>query len=228
MCVRFVIPAAFAVIASLTALNAQSLELATVPFNEEVLPEARISGGLIRGVQRQGPPEEEITMAANIPAAWAGETVCSRVVAVDGLYEAANEYRVPQSWPGGQAAIPYPTLYPDKLLGVVQNAIGVRLSRGMCNGPAEELALARWNHADQASAAMLVNSFQADAVYAYVGDATTPVRCAPVALDGRSAYDTRCPLGEVDASGATEVKILRIVKGKAVPPTSIILWFSGT
>lgn len=87
--------------------------------------------------------------------------------------------------------------------------------------------MARWNRGDGASAAILVNSFQADAVFAYVGDSTIPVRCDPVTLDGRSAYDTRCPLANVHAAGATEVQLLRIVKGKAVPPTSIILWFPG-
>ena len=227
MLVRFIIPATLFMISSMAPLKAETLELATNPFNEEVQPAARISGNLITGVQRQGPSAEEITMAAIIPAAWAGETVCVRVVAVDGLYESVNEYLVADDWPGGQADFPYPTRYAEKLSWVAQNEIGIRLSRGVCDGPAEEATLARWNRGEKAPAAMLVNSFQADAVFAYVGDSTTPVRCEPITLDGRSAYDTRCPLDDVKATGATEVQLLRIVKGKTAPPTSIILWFPG-
>lgn len=206
---------------------ADTLELATKPFREAVLPSARISGSLVVGVQKQGEFVTDITLEAFVPEAWAGATLCARVVSVNGLYEAANEYRVAQDWTGGVAQLPYPTVHPDRLSQMERNEIAIRLSRGACNGIPEEATIAVWNQGHGASQNLLINSFQAEAVFLYVGDTAVPIRCEPITLGGKSAYDTKCPIEPLPSDGPLAVEILRIVNGQAAPPTTIGLWVGG-
>lgn len=204
--------------------SAQTLDHATGPkaFRETVLEAARISGSLLVGAQNQGPSEDGVSLGAHVPGAWAGETVCSRVATVDGLYEAANPYRVPDDWSGGSADIPHPTAHTDRLTGQPRDAIGVRVSRGACDVRPEEFAIGRWGEATP-EVSLLINSLNADAVFAYVGDG--PVRCDPVELHGRSAYDTRCDLSGIAADGRAELQLLRVTDGSAMPPVELVLWF---
>lgn len=207
---------------SSAALKAQSLSLATDPFNEVVREGALISGHLVTGVQNRGAPGDEVKLQANIPAAWAGEIVCSRVVSVDGLYEASNEYSVENDWPGGIATLPYPTRQPDVLSGRASDAISVRVSRSNCNSEAKEATLASWGDA-QSEPALLVNSFQADALFAYYND-LAPVRCMPITLEGRSAYDMRCPMVDETLAGRVDVELFRIVGGNPAPKSHLVIW----
>lgn len=208
-----------------TEVKAETLALATAPdFFEELLPAARISGSLVAGVQHQGPSGDAVTVAANVPAAWAGEVACTRVISIDGTYEATNEYTVPADWSGGEATLDYPTLHGDFLKGTQADGIGLRVSRGYCDGMAEEITIASWNDGAGDPPAILVNSFQADVVFAYIGETVVPVRCTPVALEGRSAFDVRCPIEIVPNETPVKVEILRVTDGQASPPTSLLLW----
>ena len=212
-----------ALLTMVSEASAQSLEHATGPeaFSETVLEAARISGSILVGAQNQGPSGGAIRLGAHVPAAWAGEVVCSRVATVDGLYEAANPYLVPEDWTGGPADIPHPTRHADRLAEQPQDAIGVRVSRGGCNVRPEEVAVGLWGEAT-GEVSLLVNGLNADAVFAYIDD--SPVRCDPVELHGRSAYDTRCDLSGVAAGGRAELQLLRVTDGSAMPPTELVLW----
>lgn len=215
----------FLAIVSATGVKAETLALATAPdFFEELLPAARISGSLVAGVQHQGPSGDAMTVAANVPAAWAGEVACARVISIDGTYEATNEYTVPADWSGGEATLDYPTLHGDFLKGMQLDGIGLRVSRGYCNGMAEEITISSWNDGARNPPAILVNSFQADIVFAYIGETVIPVRCSPVALEGRAAFDVRCPIEVMPGELSVEVEILRVTDGQPSPPTSLLLW----
>ncbi|MBJ3763354.1 hypothetical protein ILP92_11415 [Maribius pontilimi] len=210
---------------STTAVKAETLSLATAPdFFEELLPAARISGSLVAGVQLQGPSGDALRVAANVPAAWAGEIACARVISIDGTYEATNEYSVPAGWTGGQATLEYPTLHEEFLQGRKADGIGLRVSRGPCDGKPEEVTISSWNNGAGDTPAILVNSFQADVVFAYIGETSSPVRCTPVALEGRSAFDVRCPIEIIPKTPSVKVEILRVTNGQASPSSSFLLW----
>jgi hypothetical protein len=202
--------------------SAQSLDLASgdTGFRETVLPAARISGSVLVGAQDQG-PSDEVRVGAHIPAAWAGETVCSRVATIDGLYEATNAYLVPGDWTGGSASIPHPTGVPDRLLARPLDTIGVRITRGLCETPPREVAIGLWGQATS-GVALLVNGIGAEGVFAYVDG--QPIRCAPLQMGGRSAFDTRCDLSDLQVGGVTELEIIRVVGGSAMPATELVLW----
>jgi hypothetical protein len=218
-----VILAALTVLIAAPAVKAETLALATEGFREELLPEARISGRLVAGVQHQGPPAGAVSVAAYVPRAWAAGLACARVVSVDGTYEAASVYVVPADWAGGRATLPYPTRYGERLGRAPADGIALRLSKGGCDAPPEELAVADWNDGADRAPAILVNSFQADTVFAYLGQTTQPIQCRPVELDGRSAYDMRCPLEGLSGEGSVTVDLLRVIDGQAAPKTSVIL-----
>lgn len=213
------------------AVKGQSVSLTTKELSEQVLPKARISGSLLTGVQRTGDAAGPVGLEADLPADWAGATVCVRVTSIDGLYISRNLYQIAPDWAGGTAALNYPSKYVDVLIPRMDDgAMGVRVTRAPCDAPEGEMALASWRGA-AGPPAILVNSFQADAVYAYLDDATVPVRCERLDLPGLSAYDTRCPLGggaDGDPSGGTvELRILRIVDGKTAPQEAVTLRLSG-
>ena len=221
-------PALVAILAApafwVAAVEAESLPLATDEFHEEVRTGAQISGVMVAGLQRQGLAPAAARLRAWVPADWAGATVCARVVSVDGLYEAANDYEVAEDWSGAYADMPYPTRHPDRLDGAGRDGIAVRVTRGVCDGPPGDATSALWNDGLTQPLSLLVNSFQADSVFAYVEGATTPIRCGPVAQDGRSAYDVTCPMDGIATRGRVAVELLRIVNAKAVPPTSVVVW----
>lgn len=208
---------------------AQPIELATEKgtLEETFRESARISGSLLVGAQRAGSGETDVGIAAEIPEEWAGDTVCVRVVSVDGLYAASNPYRISTGWSGGAAQFPYPTAHHDFLAGRPDGAIGVRVTRSPCDAPEGEVALASWRGASGAPT-LLLNSFGAEAVFAYVGGSATPVRCTSMGLPGQSAYDVGCSLDAALSQGdESSIEILRIVKGKAAPQHTIDLRLIG-
>lgn len=208
------------------ALDAQETQLATAHFEEELQNTARISGHVLAGVQKRAfrNDEEDISLATYVPAAWAGGSLCLKVVSLDGRYEAVGEYDVATSWKGGIVRLSYPTKYSDMLQQRPEDGLGLRVARGLCTQDASEATVVYWNDPGAVPVTILVNSFQADAVYAYIGNDPMPVRCEPVDLDGRSAYDTRCPLSAVDAETPLDLEIVRIVNSKPAPSSHFKIW----
>lgn len=207
----------------MTQVTAEALELATKPFNEVVYEAARISGQLVTGIQHPSAPSDNILLQAQIPSEWKGQTICSRVVTIDGLYEATNEYKVPSDWEGGLAELPYPTEKNELLSNRSIDSVAIRVSPTACNTAVDAVTTAVWGDAVPTSA-ILVNSFQAEAVFIYVGTATVPIRCEPLSLDTQIAFDTRCPLDSVTDAGLVSVELLRIIDGKPARPDLMNLW----
>lgn len=215
-------------VSGLDALEAQGIRLASDPFREELQPTARISGALVTGLQRStgGQESETPEVRAYVPSAWAASSMCVKVVSVNGLYESANEYDVAADWPGGIAMLDYPTEHGRLLSRGATDSLAVRVARGSCAGAGEEISLAHWNSIGGEPISLLVNSFRAESVFAYIDGLAAPVRCVPVELDGRSAYDTKCelPAEENSGSGSLNVELLRIVNKKPAPPTKLTIW----
>lgn len=206
-------------------VKAQTIELATASFDllETIRPAAEISGSLLVGMQRTGKPGERFGMGIVVPETWAGTEMCLRLISIDGLYEATATVPVAPDWPGQTLIFPFPTRHPAELFERVPGAIALSATRPACGSAPAETTLTYWTD-DAGDAALLVNSFQADTVYAYFGDEPVPVRCDPLRLDGRSAYDTRCPLSGVTARGSTTVSLLRVVDGDVAPQVTLQVW----
>ena len=180
--------------------RAQSLLLTTVPFEETEFKAARIAGQLVSGVQYRSAPDSEFRLEDTNPVGMGGQ---DRLLArrldrrtLRGFERIRGRRRLERRI----AAISHPTRMPHMLLDRSSDAIAIRLSPSPCSEAATEATLITWGKTGE-KPELLVNSFQADAVYAYVGDDPAPVPCEDVALDGRSAYDMRCPLSGVDATG---------------------------
>lgn len=207
-----------------TASEAQMVSLATENqrLDETVLERARISGSLVAGLQRSGAEDGPVRIIAELPADWAGDLICVRVVTIDGLYVASNPYQIAESWTGGAVELPYPTAHRDFLARRENGAVGVRVHRSSCDATDGELAVAAWRGATGAPALML-NAFGAEVVFAAFGDAA-PVRCETLPLSGKLAYDVRCVPSVLEDEGASRrVRILRVVNGKAAPEHVVTL-----
>ena len=215
-----------------TSLHAERLPLATCnlpsdeicDFHEEVVPAARISGNLVTGFQDGNGLEAEFKLLAFIPDSWSGETICTRVVSSDGRYLSANEYVVPDQVQSSILELQYPTRHPDRFTKTHNRTLSVRVSRSGCDVEGQETTVAFWNIARLNKPTLLINSFQAEAVFIYINDAPMPIRCAAIDLDGLSAYDTECSFEDVEVIGQANIEILRVVKGKAAPPTQLKIW----
>lgn len=205
---------------------ADELLLLTNPFQEDLRPAAEISGALIMGVQRTSSPAQGVSLTAYLPKDWAGATLCARVASVDGLYEASNEYAVTPEWTGGTTSLPYPTKFAFDLSQKPAHGLGVRITRGSCSdtGP-QDVTIAGWNATSDAALGLLINSFRADTVFMYAGEAPTPVECQTIELDNLAAYDTLCSLETLDNTGPITLEIHRLVNRKPAKPTQVTVWF---
>ncbi|WOI57477.1 hypothetical protein [Palleronia sp. LCG004] len=202
-------------------------ELTPLPerFNETVLRAAEISGAIVAGIQMREAPSDELVVSAHIPAEWAGAHVCLRATSIDGRYVAEGEYLVADPWAGGTMSVAYESQYPELLAALSQDQLGVRINRGSCDLEArEELAITNWNAKGGEEIDILLNSFQAEMVFLYVGDAATPIRCTPLDDLQPLAFDTECRIGEIP-SGPVTVEIIRVVGQKPMPPTELTIWF---
>jgi len=205
-------------------VNAQTIALATSPFDEALLPTANISGEIVAGVLEHRQPSARLSVQAYIPGPWAGQTVCLRAVSVDGFYTSENAYEVPTLWEGGFAVLPYPTEHEDYLLGLERHGFGMRVTRGSCASPPTEFTVTVWNAEEPTAIQLLVNPLEAEAVFAYFGDTITPVRCTDIDLPGKSAFHVACDLAIVAENGAVNMQILRIDGSQAFPSEPLILW----
>ena len=204
--------------------SADSAALISTPFNEDLRSSANIAGALVIGIQRRSVNSNGTDLTAYIPQDWAGTNICARVVSIDGLYEATNTYAVALDWKGGTLSLPYPTAYRDQLVEKPLDGIGVHVSRGDCSSDKSQdtTTLAGWNAGPEAPLGVLVNSFRADAVYMYVGDAPVPEVCEPLPAQNRAAYDTLCHLRS-EWGGPVSLEIHRLVNRKPAVPMQIDL-----
>lgn len=227
MAVRMFILGCLAVM-PLSAQADDRLVLKSNPFNEILRDTAEISGVVVVGTQRHGvrkPDQDDVQLSSNLPAGWAGGTICTRVRTGDGLYEASNEYDLPGDWAGGNAVLPFPSAYQDLLATLEPNDLAVSISNGECASSPDEAAVAIWNEATATTElSLLINSFRADEVFIYLGDDTNAIRCEAMNDRAMSSFDSVCAL-PLEQNGMVAVTLYRISNGKPAKPSTMQLWF---
>lgn len=195
-------------------------------LTETILPGARISGAVVVGVQVQKPSEGGPSLRGFVPKTWAGDEICVNIITADGLYEANGQYVVPADWKSATSGLQFPTRHADLLRTLPADGLGVLVVKGACGAKmGGEMSVALWNASDVETIDLIVNSFRADTVFAYVDNADRPVMCTPVEVRAGTAFDTKCPLDAGGRSGLTKVDIYRVVGGKPSRPTSLRIWF---
>lgn len=204
--------------------SAEPTRLATTPFVENVFENSEISGTLVVGLSRVTKNlSEDLRISAEIPSSWTD--LCLTVTTVDGLYEARNDFALPDDWAGGEVIFDYPTSHKERLLEIGADRIGTLVQRGTCIGKSEQLALSGWRltQATPDSFRLFVNAFQADEVLAYVGDGPE-TRCAPLTEGSRAAFDMVCDLalGE-NGQSPVEIELIRVRSGRVEASTPLLL-----
>ena len=186
---------------------------------ERYAPAADISGaplvGLVAGRSGAVLPQ---TVTARIPGAWAGETLCVRLVSSDGRYSAFRPFDVPADWQTELAQLAIPTQFESQLNQLQPEELGILVSLDDCSGGAagERIVPATWSGDGLApGAVLLVNSFRADEAYLFDAASGSDVSCAPLAVATRTAFDTACPLPEAwtGGSGVLELELNRVRRG---------------
>lgn len=206
--------------------RAENVALATSPFDEELLPAAKISGEVLAGALEHRLGGDNLQVGAYIPSDWAAEMICARVVSIDGFYTAKNAYEVPSNWGGGFTELPYPTEHTKHLLELAPQSLGLRVTRGDCEAEPTEFTIARWNEGTLASARLLVNPLGAEVVFAYVGDAIAPVRCEEIAMSGKSAFHVQCNLDGSSGDGPLTLEILRVDGDQSFSTGPFTIWIA--
>jgi hypothetical protein len=220
---RNILPWIVAVLAGSQA-SAEAVRITTDPFVEKVYENSEISGTLVVGLsQVAGSLTEELRISAEVPKGWSN--LCLSVTTVDGLYEARNEYVLPEGWSGGEVIFDYPTAHSEKLLGTGADKIGTLVQRGPCLGQNNDFALSGWrvSEASKGALKLYVNAFQADEVIAYVGN-EPEVSCTPLKEGSRAAFDMVCDLLlSKDTQSPVEIELIRIRSGRVEAASPISL-----
>ncbi len=214
----------FVVFLACSQASAEGVKISTDPFVEQVYQNSEISGTLVVGLsQVAGSLTEELRISAQVPKGWSN--LCLSVTTVDGLYEARNEYALPEGWIGGEVIFDYPTAHGEKLLGTGVDKIGTLVQRGPCQGQNTDFALSGWrvSEASKGALKLYVNAFQADEVLAYVGDGPE-VSCTPLEEGSRAAFDMVCDLILAeDSKSPVEIELIRIRSGRVEAASPISL-----
>lgn len=191
---------------------------------EFVRPAAQISGGRILGFVVGGPgePGAPPRLGASIPRDWAGGVACMRLTAADGLYEARATYAVPDDWPGGPVVLRFPWDHPEVLAAYPSEHLALAVSRGGCDAPVEEIAVAGLDAGPEALASpsgarLLVNSFRAEETLVFPLDdpAAETVVCGRAEAPVRAEFDTACDLpAGLLAGGSARLLVAPIRRGE--------------
>ena len=193
---------------------AQTVGQEPLNFNEELRSEAQISGALFAGLQRsEGRPQmRNTTVHVEVPEGWAGGRACLRVRSSNGLYESVAEYALGED--GSLVALQFPTAHAEFLAGRPAGGVAALITRGGCDEGQSESAVVRWDQTSDTPVTLFLNAFRADRVYVYLGDSPDPVECTPLSDEGRTAYDVRCNIGTLDATGPIELEVFSVTNGQ--------------
>lgn len=193
---------------------AQTVGQEPLNFNEELRPEAQISGALFAGLQRaDGRPQmRDTTVHVEVPEGWAGGVACLRVRSSNGLYDSIAEYELGAE--NTLVALQFPTAHATFLAERPAGGVAALITRGGCGERPEESAVVRWDATDDTPVTLFLNAFRADRVYVYLGNAPDPVECTPLSDEGRTAYDVRCNIGTVDAPGPIDLEVFSVRNGQ--------------
>ncbi|MDJ1007373.1 MAG: hypothetical protein QNJ13_06055 [Paracoccaceae bacterium] len=209
--------------------GAQSLELVGTEFNETLRDSAEISGAVVVGAQMHWKRPQDMGFAALLPKLEADEPVCIRVVTANGLYDAENPYTYNPGDGGTGAGDPmsevvYPTEHDAFLAELSGYEITASIARGDCDTRSDTLMVANWAEERASNVTLLINSFRADAVFVQLLDSGGSVRCEPVEIEVRSAYDTICDLPVGGETGELDLLIHRMINRQPAPETAITLF----
>ncbi|WP_227590681.1 hypothetical protein [Cereibacter sphaeroides] len=197
-------------------------------FQEFVRDGALISGAVVMGVQFHRMAKDVPALSAYVPAEWRGDRLCLRVVSSNGFYQGIAPYDVPSDWSGGFADLDFPikARHGPMLKGLSEGDLSILLAKGECEGSATPVAsVAYWDAETSDQVDLMLNSFRADLVYAYVEGRDTPVKCEKLDEEDATTFDTRCPIELKSPAGPRTIETYRIVGGKPSPAASIVIWF---
>ncbi len=195
-------------------------------FKEFLREGADISGAVVVGVQVQSPAADGPSLMGYIPREWKGGMICAQVVSADGRYEAYGPYLVPADWAGGTAPLEFPTRYQEQLRAFSKDGVGAMVWQGACGEQqASAKSVVLWNATDLETIDVIVNSFRADDVFAYVADRPQPIHCRKIETGSSIAFDSKCSIDADGIHGETKIEVYRITNGKPSQPTGFEIWF---
>jgi hypothetical protein len=201
----------------------QSVGQAPLDFKENFRKEATISGALFAGIQRfdgRFNPKEDL-VSVEVPASWAGGYACLRVTTANGLYDSLWDYEIPEN--ATILSLEFPTSHGQFLAERPIGGVAALITQGLCASPPGDNAIVRWNADDSTPVLLFLNAFRADRVFVYIGSDPTPIECAPLTTDVRTAYDVQCDLGALVSKEPVVLEIFSISNGQASEPTSLTL-----
>jgi hypothetical protein len=174
--------------------DGSKVALASDPFNEVLREAAQISGARLVGLAAFGANGPDVSVSATIPSDWKGETVCLKVVSVDGLYESFNAYTVAADWAGGSITLPYPSKTPDAVIAIPGEHVSGVLLKGDCASRSKEAAPVFWGQGQFGSLRVLLNTARADETYLTFPDFPEhgDILCEGIVASARNAFDTAC------------------------------------
>ena len=201
----------------------QSFGQDPIDFKENFREEATISGALFAGIQRFGGqfnPTEDV-VSVEVPASWGGGFACLRVTTANGLYDSLWDYQIPEN----TTILPlkFPTSHGQFLAARPVGGVAALITQGLCSSPPGDNAIVRWSADDSTPVVLFLNAFRADRVFVYIGSDPTPIECAPLTTDVRTAYDVQCDLGTLVSKEPVVLEILSISNGQASEPTRLTL-----
>lgn len=198
-------------------------------FNETLRDSAEISGAIIVGLQLRGKQTGSRGLDPKLSGLVPGDPVCLRLISANGLYDAINTFTYRD---GGAAESPMIditalTRHGQFLGELEEDEIAAAVSKGECGEPSEGYYPVSWGVAEADTARLFLNSFRADTVVARFEETNEVVRCAPVEVEVRSAYDTACDLPILGRSGEVTVEIVRFVNRQPAPSDFVTLILPG-
>jgi hypothetical protein len=210
--------------------DGSKVALVSDPFNEVLREAAQISGARLVGFAAFGANGPDVSVSATIPSDWKGETVCLKVVSVDGLYESFNAYTVAADWTGGAVSLPYPSKTPHAVVAIPGASISGLLLKGDCASRSKEAAPVFWGLGQFGSLRVLLNTARSDETYLLFPDFPEygDILCEGVMAAARNAFDTACSIpNELKKYADLKAVALSFKNGEMGQEEQIVLRLGG-
>ncbi len=212
---------------------AQALRLVDEELEERLDEDSTtISGAVLVGAQRGGRNVEDFMLSARLPDEFRDRNVCLELVSANGRYSVRESYRYDDA--GGAGASPldpvgfeFQTAHADYLRRQGENGVAALLTSGDCDDVRSTPTVVIWDGSVDGDIELLINSFDADSVFAYVSDIEDPIPCSPVNAESLSAYDTICVIDSAGLTGTVDVELYRYVNRQAAEPDEFRLELVG-
>ncbi|MBK0328406.1 hypothetical protein I5535_14040 [Rhodobacteraceae bacterium F11138] len=211
---------------------AQTLKLVDEQLEEHLDKNSTtISGAVLVGVQRGGGQIERFDLSARLPDGFRDQ-VCLKLVSANGRYSVRESYLYDNPddtgpSPGEPVGFQYSTKHADYLKAQGAHGVAALVTSGACDSDHGTPTVAIWDDRTDAAIELLINSFDADKVFAYVGDSSDSIACDRVRAESLSAYDTVCEIEKEDLLGRVKIEIYRYMNRKAAEPDEFRLELVG-